>query len=293
MWYVLQTKSGEESIVKNFLERWIDEDDCKVILPLYEDVWCKGRLGHIQLKRFFPGYLFLDMENPREIIEEIRRIPKFKRLLSSEIDEGTSFFLPVGEDDRAFLESITENGVMRVSYIQVSPQGGIERIIGPLKYFEKDIVKLNVPCRRAIVETEVFGKLHRLKFSLWTSRDPGIPWIERALQTGEESCSGNEERTGERGTLGAGEDPLEDMYSEAAPADKASRTERGQKNIGARGDLILFQPGDEVEDTTGIYGDMVFHVVKVDTARQILHVTANFLGTEVRFELKVSEVKKV
>lgn len=87
-------------------------------------------------------------------------------------------FIPVGDEDRRFLESILDNGLMRVSYVESVRGRKAGRIIGPLEKYGNRITKLEFGKRYAIVEAEIFKKKRRIKFGLWTDEDQKIPWIE-------------------------------------------------------------------------------------------------------------------
>ena len=112
---------------------------------------------------------------------------EFTRLLGAEEPEDGSddmFFAPVEEEDREFLESILENGVMSVSYVEAVKGRRIGRIIGPLEKYGNHIARLEFGKRYAVVEAEIFGKKRRVKFGLWTDKDPRIPWIEERRTAG-------------------------------------------------------------------------------------------------------------
>lgn len=181
MWYVIQTRSGEEQEIKLYIESSMEPRVCKVILPLYEDVYRKGGTGHIAIKKLFPGYLFIETEDPKEVYKTIRKVPRFTRMLSMEENDMEKTFLTVGTEDEAFIKSLTDDGLMRVSYIRRSKSGRIEKIAGPLSRYAGNITKLDVPHRRAIVEAEILGKHRKVKYPLWTDADPHLPWIDEMM----------------------------------------------------------------------------------------------------------------
>ena len=56
---------------------------------------------------------------------------------------------------------------------------------------------------------------------------------------------------------------------------------------------IGIHPGDKVTDDTGIYGDQVFTVQKVDLRRRTIISSFEMFGTSARIELRADEVTKV
>ena len=183
MWYVIQARSGEEQEIKLYIEKTAEPGLCRVILPLYEDVYRRGGIGHITVKKLFPGYLFIETEDPDGVYRQIRSVPRFTRMLAMDETESEKTFLTVDPEDEDFIRSLTEDGLMHVSYIRRSDSGRIEEITGPLSLYSSYIKKLDIPHRRAIVEADIFGKHRRIKYPLWTDADPHLAWLDQKRKT--------------------------------------------------------------------------------------------------------------
>ena len=182
MWYVIQTVSGDEHKLRDLLGHMGDSDAySKCFSPVYEEVRRRADSYRITLRRLFPGYLFVETDRPEEVFRMLKSIPEFTRLLGTERDEDDRSFLPIGAEDEAFLKSILDDGVLHVSYVTLSRSHRIEKVVGPLAGYRNHIVKLEFRRREAVVETEMFGKRHRIHFGLWTDGDPAVPWLERQL----------------------------------------------------------------------------------------------------------------
>ena len=180
MWYVIQTVSGTEQELKEQIESIAGEELCReCLVPLCENVWRKEGIGHISIQRLFPGYLFVDTDQPKELYRTLREIKRFTRLLAMPATDGERIFQAVEPEEEAFIRSLLEDGVMHVSYIRMGKNGRIEEIKGPLAEHAAYITKLDVPHRRAIVEKELYGRMRRIKFGLWTDADPKLPWLEK------------------------------------------------------------------------------------------------------------------
>ncbi len=183
MWYVIQTVTGTEEELKEQIESIAEKEVCReCLVPLCENVWRKEGIGHISIQRLFPGYLFVDTDQPKEIYRIQKEIQRFTRMLAMPATDGERIFQPVEPEEEAFIRSLLEDGVMHVSYIRMGKNGRIDEIKGPLAEHAAFITKLDVPHRRAVVEKDLFGKRRRIKFGLWTDADPRLPWLER--QTG-------------------------------------------------------------------------------------------------------------
>ena len=257
MWYVVQTESGNEQNMRLLLEKTAPEDTVRAsFIPLYEDVWRRQGIGHITIRRLFPGYFFVDTDEPETISRTLKIIPEFKRVLAMWEKDGTRTFIPVLPDEQAFLDSLMETGLMHVSYIRRTKSGRIETIVGPLSRYSNRITKLDIPHRRAIVETELFGRKRKIKFGLWTDDDPHLPWLDRILA-----------ENGHKGDL-------QHISQLSSIADLGIHT------------------GDRVTDNSGVYGSQTFTVTAVDIPRRLLRTTTEMFGTNIVVELSADNVEK-
>ncbi len=261
MWYVIQVKSGEEMRMKTLLDK-LDKLGTKgayreCFIPMFEDVRISGGKCRIVFRRLFPGYIFADSDNPDRLFETLKGIPDFTRLLGTSEADGNKIFIPVGEEDREFMMTMFEDGLMHISYVHMNRNGRIDKIAGPLSNYRNHITKLELRHRMAIVEAEMFGKKRKVKFGFFTDDDPELPEIVTLKKD-----ITNTDNTG---------DVLDGMV---------------ESDIG-------IHPGDKVRDDTGIYGDQVFTVERVDLRRRTVISTIEMFGTGARIELRADEVTKV
>ncbi len=254
MWYVIQVKTGEETEVKNFLDKFrMDGAYTKCFIPLFEDVRRSGGKCRIGFKKLFPGYVFIDSDEPERAFEILKKVPRFTRLLGYDENDGEKIFLPISAEDQAFLQTLFADGLMHLSYVHISKNGRIDKVAGPLANYRKHITKLELRHRTAIVETEMFGKQRRVKFSFWTDDDSELPEIEKLKSEAD------------------GSDVLDGVL---------------EFDVG-------IPLGEHVVDETGVYGDQVFLVEKVDLAHRTVLSTFEMFGTQVRLELKLDDVCRV
>ena len=124
MWYVIQTKTGQEEPMRQRVEKMLPDnsyEDCKILYYVKK----KKYLGewHEERERLLPGYMFLITDTPEPISEAIDRMTEFTRLL------GTgSTFCPIRPEEEKLLRRLTggkdeigmsygviENGVLKVN----------------------------------------------------------------------------------------------------------------------------------------------------------------------------------
>ena len=257
MWYVIQTKTGEEDKLKILLENRLSADyyeEC--FIPLFESVRHRRERSLIMLKRLLPGYLFIDTEYPVKVHEALRKIPNFADVLGvREERDKEKTFLPISKEDEDFFKSILDNGIMHVSYVHLSKSNKIDKVIGPLEKYRNYIGKMEFRHRYATVEAKIFGKRRKIDFGLWTESDPRLPWLEERIK-------GEKDLAGIRKKISAGHRNM-DIY-----------------------------PGDKIEYPE-IYGDRVFRVDDVDMNRGLVHTTIEMFGSIRKVEMYVDCVRKV
>ena len=182
MWYVIQTFTGKEQEVCTCINLKVDHSlFSRCFVPLYEDVWRQGGVGHISVKRVFPGYVFIETDRVVDLYMELKRFPKLTILLYT-TNEEIKDFPPLHEEEEVFFDTILSDGLMRVSFVHLISKGRI--VIGPLGSYTEHIVKVDIAHRRALVEIPMLGETRRVKFGLWTDRDEKILWIEEAKGLG-------------------------------------------------------------------------------------------------------------
>lgn len=256
MWYVIQVKSGEENDMKALLDKLRSDGaygECFV--PLFEDVRRSGGKCRIVFRRLFPGYIFVECDDPDRLFNTLKGIHDFTRLLGTTEADGQKVFIPVGDEDRKFMETMFEDGLMHISYVHMGKNGRIDKVAGPLANYRNHITKLELRHRMAIVEADMFGKRRKVKFGFFTDDDPKLPEIEKLKNEGIFKDS--------------------DILDETVEPD------------------IGIHVGDRVTDDSGIYGDQVFTVERVDLRRRTVISTFEMFGTSARIELRADEVSKI
>ncbi len=256
MWYVIQVKSGEENDMKALLDKLrADGAYGKCFVPLFEDVRRSGGKCRIVFRRLFPGYIFVECDDPNRLFDILKGIHDFTRLLGTTEADGQKVFIPVGDEDRKFMETMFEDGLMHISYVHMGKNGRIDNVAGPLANYRNHITKLELRHRMAIVEADMFGKRRKVKFGFFTDEDPELPEIKKLKDDG--------------------------TYKDYDILDGMVEPDLG------------IHVGDKVTDDSGIYGDQVFTVERVDLRRRTVISTFEMFGTSARIELRADEVSKI
>ncbi|MBQ9610600.1 MAG: hypothetical protein IJV15_14300 [Lachnospiraceae bacterium] len=276
MWYVIQTISGKEHEVCLWINTYVDKDSyTRCFVPLYEDVWRKEGIGHISIKRLFAGYIFIETDTPDKVYEELKGLSKMSVLLSIEKKTGREF-LCLHKEEEVFFDTILSDGLMKVSYIHMNKQGKPDIVIGPLQSYKDNIVRLDIPHRRAIVNIPMLGEEKRLKFGLWLDIDPKISWIE-------------EEKNNRRNDSTAIGNRPDNPWDWKA----WKQHNKDKKKLYIDKDVFGYRVGDYIINTTGIYGDTPMEITKLHPEKNSVTVNALLFGSMTEIMMGINEIEVV
>ena len=82
MWYAVQVMTGREETVKDMCKRHIDKKQYNDIFVIRFDK-AKRYYGtwHKEKEIMFPGYIFIDSNNPQQIYEHLKNVPELTKML--------------------------------------------------------------------------------------------------------------------------------------------------------------------------------------------------------------------
>ena len=154
-WYVIHTYSGYESMVKDSLEKLIENNNlqdkiCEIQIPTEETLEEKanGKKKVVERKKF-PCYVFLKMIYSNDIwymVTNTRGV--------------TGFVGPQGRPLPLTAEEVARNGLERPKDVVVDFIVGdtVQIISGPLESFNGKVVSLNRTAQKVMVNVEMFGR---------------------------------------------------------------------------------------------------------------------------------------
>lgn len=179
MWYVIQTLTGKEEELVRMIKGIVPTElyrDCFVIY--YERFWRKQQQSIIHVERLFPGYVFIDTEQPKSIFMHLKKIPVMSQIIRD--DEFT--FLSVYPDEEDMLKHLLnadDDHVVRLSYVEKTATGNIKRIDGPLCYYQNQVERYQFKKRYAIIRLSLSGKEQSIVLGILLKED-----IRQELQSG-------------------------------------------------------------------------------------------------------------
>lgn len=159
-WYVLQAYSGFESQVKRSLAERIDrfgmqDQFGQVLVPTEEVV--EVREGHKRRseRKFFPGYVLVEMEMNDETWHMVKETPKVLNFIGGTSDKPA----PISKREVDAILNRIEEGAEKPKPKVIFDAGEVVRVIdGPFKDFNGVVEEVSYEKSRILVAVQIFGR---------------------------------------------------------------------------------------------------------------------------------------
>jgi len=167
-WYVVHTQTGLENKVKQALENKIASQGLgdfisKVIIPTEQISEVRSGKKKISQRRFFPGYLIVEMELNEKTYSDIKTTP------------GVTGFIGLGKRPMPLSETEVENILKRTEETQTKPSPKIvfekgEQVRvneGPFVNFNGTIEEVHPERGKLKVSVSIFGRATPVELEYW------------------------------------------------------------------------------------------------------------------------------
>ena len=127
MWYAVQVMTGREETVRDMCKRLIDRKQYNDIFVIRFDK-AKRYYGtwHKEKEIMFPGYIFIDSDNPQQIYEHLKSVPELTKMLGRDKNE----FTPIEAGKEAMFKAmVNDNYEISLSVVKEGPLSGMEVLI--------------------------------------------------------------------------------------------------------------------------------------------------------------------
>jgi transcription termination/antitermination protein NusG len=159
-WYVLQVASGDELKVKKSLEEKIRINQCeehfgRILVPTEEVL--EMRAGHKRKteRKFFPGYVLLQMDMGEDLWHLVRKIPKVLGFVGGTSDRPA----PISDQEVDKILSRIEEGADKPRPKILFEPGEVVRVIdGPFSEFNGVVEEVNYDKNRLRVAVMIFSR---------------------------------------------------------------------------------------------------------------------------------------
>ncbi|OGR92510.1 MAG: transcription termination/antitermination factor NusG [Elusimicrobia bacterium RIFCSPLOWO2_01_FULL_59_12] len=158
-WYVIHTYSGHEDRVKASLEKTIENLGLqskihKILIPTEEVMEIKRNRKQVKKRKFFPGYVMVDMSVDNETYWTIRNTPGVTGFLG-----GTKPIpLPEAEIKNLLELATTAPAAKPRPAVTFDKEEGVRIIDGPFRHFIGVVEEVNEERGKMKVMVSIFGR---------------------------------------------------------------------------------------------------------------------------------------
>jgi len=163
-WYILHTLSSQEKRVASVIKKGIEEGKYKdfvfdVKVPVEQVVEMKNSKKVTRERKFFPGYVLIEMEMNKANMNIIRRVPGVTNFVGVQRGQLPKPLSKKELDDilNKSQQTVTESEKPS-SQIFISIDEKVKIIDGPFKGFQGIVEDVNPEKGRVKVQVEIFGR---------------------------------------------------------------------------------------------------------------------------------------
>ena len=159
-WYVVQAYSGFENQVKRSLEERIvrfglEEAFGRVLVPTEEVVEMREGQKRKSERKFFPGYVLVEMEMNDSTWHMVKETPKVLGFIGGKADKPA----PITQKEVDNIMRRVEEGAEKPRPKVLFAAGEIVRVTdGPFKDFNGVVEEVNYDKNRLLVAVQIFGR---------------------------------------------------------------------------------------------------------------------------------------
>ena len=156
-WYVVHTYSGFEEKVKLSIEEKIDKQNLKdkisrILIPTERVIELKGGKKKESDKKFYPGYILVEMELDDETWHLIRSTPRVTGFV------GGAKPVALSEEEVAVIIQQIEKGPVPQVKTQFQKGNSVRIIDGPFTNFIGSVEDVDIDHGRLNVMVSIFGR---------------------------------------------------------------------------------------------------------------------------------------
>jgi transcriptional antiterminator NusG len=159
-WYVVQAYSGFEHQVKRFLEGRVIREGMQdmfgqILVPTEEVIEMRDGQKRKSERKFFPGYVLVQMEMNNDTWHLVRSVPKVLGFIGGSSDRPA----PISDKEAQAIMQRVQEGVDRPRPKVLYEPGEMVRVIdGPFNDFNGVVEEVNYEKSRLRVAVLIFGR---------------------------------------------------------------------------------------------------------------------------------------
>ncbi|TVP75900.1 transcription termination/antitermination protein NusG [Thioalkalivibrio sp.] len=159
-WYVVQAFSGFEGQVKRSLEERIarygmDDHFGEILVPTEEVVEMKDGQKRKSERKFFPGYVLVQMDLNDEAWHLVKNVPRVLGFIGGSADKPA----PISDKEVDAILQRMQEGVEKPKPKVLFEVGEMVRVVdGPFNDFSGVVEEVNYDKSRLLVAVQIFGR---------------------------------------------------------------------------------------------------------------------------------------
>ncbi|HVL00821.1 MAG TPA: transcription termination/antitermination protein NusG [Dongiaceae bacterium] len=159
-WYVVHAYSGFEKHVKRSLQERVkragmEEEFGEILVPTEEVVEMRGGQKRKSERKFFPGYVLVQMEMNEATWHLVKDCPKVMGFIGGTADKPA----PISDREAAAILQRVEDGVEKPKPKTLFEPGEVVRVVdGPFADFNGVVEEVNYEKSRLQVAVLIFGR---------------------------------------------------------------------------------------------------------------------------------------
>ncbi|MCI9162630.1 MAG: hypothetical protein HFG59_05140 [Lachnospiraceae bacterium] len=155
MWCVVHVRDQEEKNTKEFVSNLLPKNLNARCFHLTRSRRKKyGGQWHTVQENLFPGYVFIDTDQPEQVYQELKRAPRPRLLFSDE-----EYVSALEQQESDFMGMLADrSGDIGLSTVRVGSDGELSYVSGPLRMARDKVRKVNLHKRVAEIEADLMGQ---------------------------------------------------------------------------------------------------------------------------------------
>jgi transcriptional antiterminator NusG len=159
-WYVVHAYSGFENTVKRSLKERIalsglEDQFGEILVPTEEVVEMREGQKRRSERKFFPGYVLVQMEMSDETWHLVKSVPKVMGFIGGSPDKPA----PISDAEADAILNRVQEGVEKPRPKVLFEPGEVVRVIdGPFNDFNGVVEEVNYDKNRMLVAVQIFGR---------------------------------------------------------------------------------------------------------------------------------------
>jgi transcriptional antiterminator NusG len=158
-WYVVHTYSGYENKVKQSLEERLQSQNLqekvsRILIPTEDVIEIKGGKKRVSARKYFPGYIMVEMEMDDDLWYLIKNTPRVTGFLGGKKDPT-----PLLEEEvKALLQRVEGESTKPKPKVQFQQGESVRVIDGPFTNFTGVVDEISPERGKVKVMVSIFGR---------------------------------------------------------------------------------------------------------------------------------------